>query len=495
MTHRTKLLVALVSLVVVANGLLASANYFRTRSLLETEMHRKARSIASTAAALIDPELVKAIHPGLSDGDPQYAKLARQLRRVRDLNRREDVWVEDIFTLMPAPEDTHVVEYGVDAEDRLEYRHGAGEIYRRDGAPVTIGIEGIARLARKLQGFQAGYNAAFAPVMDKTGALVGIIGVRIIPAPYSVLHGLGRATLAPFALTVALAILCAVLLARSVSKPLLILRDRIDAIGRGELNGDLQPSFFSGEFARIADAINAMAKGLRERDTIKRAFSGYISRQVLETIMEKGEMPSLKGERRRITVLFSDIRGFTSLAEEMRPEEVVRLLSEFFDRMVEVILRHQGIIDKFLGDGMMVIFGAPIDDPYQEEHAVLAAVEMQKELQALCARWEAEGRRPIKMGIGINSGAAVVGNIGSAERMEYTAIGDTVNLASRLESATKELGVDIVVSEQTYAAVRPMFDWKPAGMVALRGRAEPVRAYSVQGLNGDAAIRRTDRSA
>jgi len=105
---------------------------------------------------------------------------------------------------------------------------------------------------------------------------------------------------------------------------------------------------------------------------------------------------------------------------------------------------------------------------------------MQNELRALCAKWQAEGRATLKMGVGINSGPAIVGNIGSAEHMEYTAIGDTVNLAARLESATKELGVEIVVSEHTYSAVRPLFHWKSAGEVTLRGRNEPVRAYSVE---------------
>jgi adenylate cyclase len=201
---------------------------------------------------------------------------------------------------------------------------------------------------------------------------------------------------------------------------------------------------------------------------------------VLDAIIAKGELPALKGERRRVTVLFADIRGFTAMAEAMAPEEVVRLLGEFFDRMVEVILRHQGTIDKFLGDGMMVIFGAPLDDPYQEEHAVTAACEMQRELNDLCAKWQAEGRAVLKMGVGINSGAAIVGNIGTTEHMEYTAIGDAVNLAARLESATKELGLDIVVSEHTYSAIRPLFHWKSAGEITLRGRSESVRAYTVE---------------
>jgi len=151
--------------------------------------------------------------------------------------------------------------------------------------------------------------------------------------------------------------------------------------------------------------------------------------------------------------------------------------------MVDVLMRHKGTIDKFLGDGVMVIFGAPLDDPYQEQHAVLAAIEMQKELRNLCNQWETNGRRPLKMGIGINSGAAIVGNIGSEDHMEYTAIGDTVNLAARLEAATKELGLEIAVCEQTYAAIRPLFRWKPAGTIAIRGRTEPVRAYSVEGAN------------
>ena len=171
------------------------------------------------------------------------------------------------------------------------------------------------------------------------------------------------------------------------------------------------------------------------------------------------------------------------MAEGMTPEAVVEMLREFFDPMVEVSMRHKGTIDKFLGDGMMVIFGAPLDDPYQEEHAVLAAAEMQNELRTLCNHWETDGRRPVKMGIGINSGAAIVGNIGSEDRMEYTAIGDTVNLAARLESTSKELGLEIIVSEHTYAAIRPLFQWKSAGTITVRGRSEPVRAYSVGDTN------------
>ncbi|SRR5579875_1006484 len=483
-TYRTKVMTVLVGFVVMINGLLGLAEYRRCKGLLEKEFHRKARSIASTAAALLDPELVRASSDRLGGETPAYRELRRQLQRIRDFNRRKDVWIADIFTLIRAPQDSHYVEYGVDAEESFPYIHRLGDLYVQRGQPVAIGIEGINRLADNLQSFQAGFNAAFAPVRDSRGDLIAVIGVRLSPAPYSVLNEVARATLGPFAGTVMLAVIVASILGRSVARPLETLRRQIDQVGAGNFNSIEVPAGMTGEFKQMAVAIAAMAKGLRERDTIKRAFSGYISRQVLETIMQKGELPELKGERRRITVLFADIRGFTTLAETMTPEDVVEMLSEFFDRMVEVLMRHQGTIDKFLGDGLMVIFGAPMDDPYQEQHAVLAALEMQKQLSNLCAQWQTSGRQPIKMGIGINSGAAVVGNIGSHDRMEYTAIGDTVNLAARLESATKELDLDIVVSEHTYSAVRPLFKWKPAGTIAVRGRSEPVRAYSVEGANG-----------
>ena len=482
MTYRLELFVLLDTLVVISNGVVALASYDHCNRLLHAEVHRKARAIASTIAAQVDAAALAAIDSRGTESRPEYAKLLAELRAVRDANRRENVWIDRIFTLVGAREDPRVVEYGVDSEGRFDYAKHPGEVYFRDGHPVEIGIDGVNRLAQKLSGFQAGYNTAFAPVRDKSGRLVVEIGVTLVPAPLSVLKEVGPEIFLPFALTVVLAIGLALILSRQVAQPLYSLRASIEGIGKGDLTTKATADG-TVEFAEMAAAINTMAAGLRERETVKRAFSGYISRQMLELITSKGELPALKGERRRVTVLFSDIRGFTALAVGMRPEEVVELLSEYFSRMVDVILRNQGTIDKFLGDGMMVIFGAPIDDPNQEEHAVRTALEMQRELAQLAAEWEKQGRRGFKMGIGINSGSAVVGNIGSQEHMEYTAIGDTVNLASRLETATKELGVDIVVSEQTYDAVRPLFAWRAMGAVSVKGRAEAVTTYAVEGVN------------
>ena len=245
----------------------------------------------------------------------------------------------------------------------------------------------------------------------------------MIPPATSTLAATGRAMALPFAAILILTLGAAAILSHQVTRPLYSLRGSIEAIAKGDFAVHATANS-TREFREMAAAINAMAAGLSERDRIKSAFSGYISRQMMEMIVNKGEMPGLKGERRRITVLFSDIRNFTSMAEGMRPEEVVEMLSEFFSRMVDVIVRNHGTIDKFLGDGMMVIFGAPLDDPYQEEHAVAAAVEMQRELEALCSN----GRR--------KAGAASKWVLGSTRAARSSAISDRRSTWNTLRSAT-----------------------------------------------------------
>lgn len=193
-----------------------------------------------------------------------------------------------------------------------------------------------------------------------------------------------------------------------------------------------------------------------------------------------GTAPALSGERKRITVMFGDLRDFTSMAETMGPEDVLRVLEAFFEAMVEVVQRNQGYIDKFMGDGLMVLFGALHDDPWQGEHAVKAAIEMQQKLRQVSEKLQSERFQPLRMGIGINSGLAVVGNIGSKSHFEFTALGNTVNVAARLESATKDHHVDILISEHTYDEVKPSFQVAKAGPIQVKGLTEPITAYSVE---------------
>ncbi|OLC14534.1 MAG: hypothetical protein AUH29_10070 [Candidatus Rokubacteria bacterium 13_1_40CM_69_27] len=223
----------------------------------------------------------------------------------------------------------------------------------------------------------------------------------------------------------------------------------------------------------------------------KRRLSQFFSPDVLrEIIRGQGELV-LGSSRRRITVLFSDIRGFTSMSEKVEPEQVAEMLREYLTEMTEVVFRHGGTVDKYIGDCIMALYNAPFDDPDHAANAIRTGLELQERTLAVSARWEQRLGGQIRNGVGINTGEAVVGALGSRQRLEYTAIGDTVNLASRLESLTKEYGTGIIVSESTHEIVKGQFLTKELGEVAVKGKAQPVKIYGV--LPG--SIRKYPRAA
>jgi adenylate cyclase len=217
----------------------------------------------------------------------------------------------------------------------------------------------------------------------------------------------------------------------------------------------------------------------REKREVRRMFGRYVSNDVIETLSANPSLAGLGGQRRDMTVLFSDMRGFTAATEKGTPEGVVAQLNEYFTAMVEVLFRHRGTLDKFVGDMVMGLFGAPLDDPHHADHAVAAALDMLRALDTLNARWRAEGRPPVDIGIGINSGEMIAGNIGSAAIMSYTVIGDAVNLGARLESLNKEHGTRILISEETRARLTRPVTTRRVGEVTVKGRAQPVLVHEV----------------
>jgi adenylate cyclase len=182
-----------------------------------------------------------------------------------------------------------------------------------------------------------------------------------------------------------------------------------------------------------------------------------------------------------MTVLFTDIRGFTTASEKSTPEAVVTQLNEYFGEMVEILFRHRGTLDKFVGDMVMGLFGAPVADALHADNAVQCALEMIKVLEQMNARWTAQNRPRLDIGIGISSGVMIAGNIGSSAIMSYTVIGDAVNLGARLESLNKEYGTRILMSEATKARLTLPVQSRRIGDVTVKGKTQPVGVYEVQG--------------
>ena len=230
------------------------------------------------------------------------------------------------------------------------------------------------------------------------------------------------------------------------------------------------------------DRIGSMLvlEDITEEKRIRSTMSRYMSKEVADQLLSAGEL-ELGGKEQKVTVMFSDIRSFTSIAEALGPRETVSLLNAYFTEMVDVIFQHGGILDKYMGDGIMALFGAPLVGPRDADQALAAADDMMRRLAALNERRVAAGQQALDIGIGFSTGPTVVGNIGSVKRLDYTVIGDNVNLASRLEGATKQYGAKIVLSETTVRELQSPATLRELDLIRVRGKDRPVAVYESLG--------------
>jgi adenylate cyclase len=228
----------------------------------------------------------------------------------------------------------------------------------------------------------------------------------------------------------------------------------------------------------------------RERARLRHIFGRYVADEVVEKLLASGKRPDLGGEAFQVTILFADIRNFTTMSEHLGPHEVVDMLNTYFTRVCESILDQGGMVDKFIGDAVMAVFGSPQAQPDHARRALQSALAMADkaaEFQSwMDQRFAGRGLPTFAIGIGLHTGEAVVGNIGSPQRLEFTSIGDTVNTASRLEGLTKELGWTIVVSGETIDAAGPGVLTGRREKVQVKGRQETVEIFELLGLKEDA---------
>ncbi|MBI1869589.1 MAG: adenylate/guanylate cyclase domain-containing protein [Chlamydiae bacterium] len=264
-------------------------------------------------------------------------------------------------------------------------------------------------------------------------------------------------------------------LANKITEPLFTLIQGFEKVSKGDFEAQVHIQTHD-ELQELAQSFNEMTAGLRERETIKDVFRRYATDQVVEKILSGEVRPTLSGELCEVTVLFSDIRMFTSIATKLSPQQVVYLLNLFFTAMTDVVIQNEGLIDKFSGDEIMVVFGAPIHHLDHPERALRTALQMMKELERVNEKLVRENYPKIDIGIGISTGVAVAGNVGSEKRMAYTVIGQDVNLAARLVSIANK--GEILLSEVTYKRVSGIIQAKPEETL-LKGLDKPLTVYRI----------------
>jgi adenylate cyclase len=237
--------------------------------------------------------------------------------------------------------------------------------------------------------------------------------------------------------------------------------------------------FVSAAGVFVTTAAYTFALGQRERRLIRRAFQHYVAPAIVQQMLDDPSRLKLGGEAYDVTVIFTDLEGFTSVAERMTPAELRTRLSAYFKAMMDVLLAERATLDKFIGDAIMVYFGCPVPDAAHPAQACRAALAMQRRLRDLNEAWRQEGAPPLRMRIGVNTGTAIAGNMGTDEIFNYTIIGDCVNLASRLEAANKQYGTLTIVGEDTWARVSQEFEGRELDWIRVKGKAQPVAIYEL----------------
>ncbi|MFA5519076.1 MAG: adenylate/guanylate cyclase domain-containing protein [Spirochaetota bacterium] len=285
-----------------------------------------------------------------------------------------------------------------------------------------------------------------------------------------------------------LAILIVYFFSKSLTNPITTLVDATKEIEKGNFAVDIKP-VTGDEIGILTESFVEMGKGLDEREKMKEAFGKFVNKEIAEQVL-KGEI-KLGGERKKAAVFFSDIRSFTAISEKLEPEEVVEFLNDYMTRMVKCVNDTHGVVDKYIGDAIMAIWGAPVSRGNDTENSINGALMMRSALLEFNKGRGGDKKPVIKIGSGINTGFLLAGQIGSEERMEYTVIGDTVNLASRIEALNKPFGTDILISADSYNEVKDIFRVEPMQKIMVKGKSEPQEVFAVLGRFDDPSAPKT----
>ncbi len=476
MRYSTKLYIAGISISLISSFFAIGIVEILTRRYFFKTLQSRVISVAATTASLLDGDLVKQIRTEEDQETPVYVQIRNQLRQARDVNRGKDIYIKFIYIIYPDPSNPTRFLFAVDAEEDP-----------KDFSPIST--ENPQATTEKLydhlyERYSYGkltkdpwgtWLTGYYPIYDSQGEYVASLGADISAALVRKdLNYLLLFAFIAFGLSIFEAVIVVSFHAKKVTRALKILEAATVEISKGNYQYRVQLET-NDEFTDLAKMMNRMNQDLEEKERLKRGFAHYVSQNVMERLLKEKNAGKLPGEKRKITVLYSDIRNFARLAESMNASDVISFLNEYFKKMLDIIFKHNGMLDKMIGDGIIAEFGIPIDDPEQEINAISTAIEMQDALKELRQKWN---QSPIEINVGIHTGEAIVGSIDSPDRMLYTSIGDVIQIAIRLDQMTQEKNCPILISETTEKAVRGRFTTENLGSVP--GLDKPLTAFCVR---------------
>ncbi len=450
----------------------------RQKRELEDAVGTQLLNIARVAVLLVDPAQHREVQRAPRADSPAYRRLRGALAAVQG----EALLTTPIRTLVEYDGQgrrARVIVTSDEAEPPGGWHPLAPELID----PIAWSLEdGVARYTGAYRNDRGTWISAVAPIVDAEGRAVALLSVdyqvdvfldRLRELDTTVLQGSAAGALC--------ALLLGLLFARRLTRPISALTGAVARVADGDLTQSL-PVGSRDEVGVLTRAFNGMVEGLRQRDLIRNAFGRYVSPEVVRTVLDSPDGLRLGGHKREITVLMSDLRGYTRFAEHGDPASVMVVLNEYLGRMADVVIEHGGTINEFIGDAIFAVFGAPVEHPDHAERAAATALAMQRAMVTLNRSNVERGRPLFEMGIGLHTGEAVVGNIGSEQRTKYAVVGAAVNLAARVESCT--VGGQILATTATVERLGGLAEVAPPISVELKGLTAPVALYELRGLGG-----------
>ena len=479
---RLAVLFAIVTLLAV--GLVGTFAYQRQRREVEDMVGTQLLNIARTAALLIDPAAHERLQRAGPVDAPAYAGLKQRLASVQS----EVVLTTPIYTVTDYDRARRRARVVVSSDDDQR----AGQAYSvaaelADPLAWTL-QDGVARYTGVYDNGKGRWITAVAPIVHDGKNIAALVVDYPVEIFLDRSRELAVAILQASLAGALAALVLGLLFARGITRPISALTDGVARVAGGDLSQSL-PVRSGDEIGQLTRAFNGMVEGLRQRDFIRNTFGRYVSPEVVKTLLESPEGLRFGGEKRVVTILMSDLRGYTRFAEHGDPAHVMEVLNGYLARMTDIVIAHGGTINEFIGDAIFAIFGAPLPHDDHAERGAAAALAMQLAMDEINADHVARGLPRFEMGIGLNTGEAVVGNIGSEQRAKYAVVGSAVNVAARVEGAT--VGGQIFMTASTYEAIATIAEVAPPLSIDVKGLSEPLVVHELRGLGGRFAQRLT----
>jgi adenylate cyclase len=463
-------------------------DYRRSVAAEVSALQARLRATAVSLSQSIDPRVFAALRQEGDGEKPEYKDLVKRFAAIG----KEEPTIQSIYAVQKTDRQGWLT-FSADWVRSGKEAAKVGQLYDATQTRELIAAFLEPRIEHEIYADEWGRTmSGYAPIFDPaTGVAAGVVGVDVSAKR---IDEIKRRVLGTTALLYGLAALLlgvvGAIVGRNVRGPLASLVDATEAIAAGRLDARTGLAR-KDELGILARHFDAMAIGLEERERIRAVFGRYVSEEVARKVLASPEAAGLGGEEREVTVVFSDIRNYSTIAEYLSPTQVVELLNRYIGAMGDLIDQHRGCIIEFLGDGILAVFGAPEVLPDHAARAVACARAMDARLTELNEEWEKEGIAKLWQGrgvpklaarIGIHTGHVVAGNMGGARRVKYAVVGDTVNVASRVENLNNALGTTILATGEVIA--RLPADAPPAeakGDHQLKGRDQPIKVYSLSG--------------